>query len=55
MEVQDATVRGWGPDYTEITAYCPVKACPWEHTWEEETVLGDVIDVVGTHLREVHS
>jgi hypothetical protein len=55
MEAQDATIRGWSTSIEVVAAYCPVKECPWEHTWEHETTLGDVIDVVSTHLREVHS
>jgi hypothetical protein len=54
METQDAKLVG-GPPTFEVTAWCPVKGCPWEHTWAEGTSLGDVMDVVGTHLHEVHS
>jgi hypothetical protein len=54
VEAQDAILYGWGPDFTELIAQCPVKECPWEHVWEHQTTLGDVIDVIGTHLHEVH-
>lgn len=49
-----AEVRGWGPDYTNVDAYCPESFCPWEHTWEDSVNLGEIVRTVQAHLAEAH-
>jgi hypothetical protein len=46
-------LRGWGPDFTDITAQCPLP-CSWEHTWGDSVTMAEIARVVGEHLAEQH-
>ena len=50
----ETALRGWGPDYTDITATCPVPGCPWEHDWNDSVTLAEVNGVVKAHFGEKH-
>lgn len=49
-----AAMQGGGPDYTDLTAWCPAEGCPWDHEWNDTVALGEVVRVVGEHLAEAH-
>ena len=57
MEAHEAILRGGG-DFADFSAHCPVKSCPWDHWWETDqadVTIGEVLDVVGTHMAEAHA
>jgi hypothetical protein len=47
-------LRGWGPDYTDITASCHDIGCFWEHVWTESATLDEMITVIQRHGDEAH-
>jgi hypothetical protein len=49
-----ASLRGWGPDFSDIDAQCPEDGCPWEYNWGDSVTLGEIARVVSEHLASAH-